>query len=326
MPRTPLPLAAIIRGEIERTGPMPFSRFMELALYHPELGYYRRGADVFGRAGDFYTNAQLQPVFGRLIAQQIDRWRQALGAPAEFCVVELGAGRGETAETARRCLPGVRWVTVEKSSPPPREPVVGVVFSNEFFDALPVDSLERRRGGWAQRLVVWRAGRFDWALGSELQPPAGLPDCPPGNCIESCGQAAEQLRRIDRMLRRGFVLSIDYGYTRGEIEAGGKFPRGSLMSYADHRADDDVLRAPGGRDITAHVNFTALIERGEALGWRTLGLSTQQEFLARVGEEDNFAYALSADTENASARLRLQLKTLLFGMGETFRVLTQRKR
>lgn len=320
-----MPLAAIIREEIEREGPLPFSRFMELALYHPEFGYYRRGADVFGRAGDFYTNAQLQPVFGRLLAQQIDRWRQALGAPAEFCVVELGPGRGETAEAVRRCLPGIRWIGVERESPLPGKPVVGVVFSNEFFDALPVDSLERRSGGWLERRVARRGQRFEWALGSELQSRAGLPACAVGKRIESCERALEQLERIDRLLQRGFVLSIDYGYTRSEIETAGKFPQGSLMAYTKHRADGDVLRAPGERDITAHVNFTALIERGRALGWETLGFSPQQEFLARVGEKDNFAYALHADTESASARLRLQLKTLLFGMGETFRVLVQRK-
>ncbi len=321
---TVLPLAAIIREEIERDGPLSFSRFMELALYHPELGYYRRGCNAFGRAGDFYTNSQLQPVFGRLIAQQIDRRRQELGAPAEFCVVELGPGRGETAEVARRCLPGVRWTCVERESQWPEEPVVGVVFSNEFFDALPVDSIERRSDGWVERRVGRRGERFVWEVGSERQSRAGLPACPVGNRIESCERAMEQLERIDRVLQRGFVLSIDYGYTRGEIAAG-RFPQGSLMGYKNHRADPDVLLEPGERDITAHVNFTALIERGEELGWETLGFSPQREFLARIGEKDNFAYALDADTEDASIRLRMQLKTLLFGMGETFRVLLQRK-
>ena len=320
-----MPLADIIREEIERDGPLPFSRFMELALYHPGLGYYRRGSAVFGREGDFYTNAQLQPVFGRLVAQQIDRWRQELGAPAEFCVVELGAGRGETAEVARRCLPGVRWTAIEMGCPWPDEPVVGVVFSNEFFDALPVDSVERRSGGWVERRVGRRGEGFDWVLGSEVQPRAGLPDCPAGNRIESCERAMEQLERIDRLLQRGFVLSIDYGYTHGEIAMAGKFPQGSLMAYKNHRADPDVLLEPGERDITAHVNFTALVERGKELGWETLGFSPQQEFLARAGAGDNFAYALGADTEDAAARLRMQLKTLLFGMGETFRVLLQRK-
>ncbi len=304
---------------------MPFSRFMELALYHPSLGYYRRGSDAFGREGDFYTNSQLQPVFGRLVAQQIDRWRQELGAPAEFCVVELGAGRGETAEVARRYLPGVRWICVERESQWPDKPIVGIFFANEFFDALPVDSVERRSGGW----VEWRVGRhgerFVWEVGSEFQSRAGMPVCPVGNRIESCGRAMEQLERIDRLLQRGFVLSVDYGYTRAEIVTAGKFPQGSLMGYKNHRAAADVLLEPGERDITAHVNFTALIEYGEELGWKTLGFSSQQEFLTRVGARDNFVYALGADTEDASARLRLQLKTLLFGMGETFRVLVQRK-
>ncbi len=321
-----MPLAAIIRAEIERDGPLPFSRFIELALYHPEFGYYRRGCDAFGREGDFYTSSQLQPVFGRLIAQRIDRLRRQLGRPAEFCVVELGPGRGETGEAVRRCLPGIPWIGVESGGRRPEAPVVGVVFSNEFFDALPVDLVERRSGGWLEWRVAWNGERFVWQVGGALQARVGPPDCAFGNRIESCERALEQLERIDRMLERGFVLSIDYGYTRAEIAGAGKFPQGSLMGYKNHRADPDVLLEPGQRDITAHVNFTALIERGEALGWRTLGLCSQQEFLARAGAEDNFAYALDADTDDAAARLRLQLKTLLFGMGETFRVLLQRKR
>ena len=109
----------------------------------------------------------------------------------------------------------------------------------------------------------------------------------------------EQLERIDRLLQRGFVLSIDYGYTHGEIATAGKFPQGSLMPTRAIEPTPDVLLDPGERDITAHVNFTALIERGKELGWETLGFSPQQEFLARAGARDNFAYALGADTEDA---------------------------
>lgn len=321
-------LPAIIREEIERSGALPFSRFMELALYHPEFGYYRRGANVFGRSGDFYTSSQLQPVFGRLIAQQIDRWRRELGSPAEFCVVELGAGRGETGEVVRRCLPGLRWVDVESQQQWPDEALTGVVFSNEFFDAQPVDVLERRGQGWVERRVVWRNGRFDWraasthgAFAARAKPPA----CADGNRIESCEQAVQQFERIDRMLKRGFILSIDYGYTRGEIETAGRFPEGSLMSYKNHRADPDVLLEPGERDITAHVNFTALMERGEELGWERLLFASQEEFLMGIGEADRFAYALAGAEGKAAARLRMQLKSLLYGMGEGFRVLAQRK-
>ncbi len=298
---------------------------MELALYHPEFGYYRRGSDPFGREGDFFTSSQLQPVFSRLLAQQIDRWRRELGSPAEFCVLELGPGRGETASVAKGCLPGVRWVSVDVGEPWPDEPIVGVVYSNEFFDALPVDLLERRGAGWVEWRVGWDGEKFDWETGGEIQSRKGLPSRGPGERIESCERAVEQLERVDSVLNRGFVVSIDYGYTHDEIVRAERFPEGTLMSYKNHQAYPDVLVEPGERDITAHVNFTALLERGNELGWECAGPISQQAFLTSVGKEDNFAYALSADTEDAAVRLRMQLKTLLFGMGETFRVLVQQK-
>ena len=97
------------------------------------------------------------------------------------------------------------------------------------------------------------------------------------------------------------------------------------MSYVKHQASEDVLADPGNRDITAHVNFTALEERGKELGLVSEGLKTQAQFLMEAGEPDQFAAALSSSSERESLQLRLQLKTLLFGLGESFRVLVQRK-
>src|SRR5712692_3536822 len=102
-----------IREEIAAHGPMPFSRFMELALYHPSLGYYSRARDPFGARGDYYTSSQLQPVFGRLLAQKIAAWKSELGEPKNFAVVELGPGRGETAREVRACLPNIWYIEVE---------------------------------------------------------------------------------------------------------------------------------------------------------------------------------------------------------------------
>ena len=84
------PLEEQIAAEIRRRGPLTFRRFMELALYHPEHGYYQRPRDPFGAGGDFYTNSQLQPVFGRLLAQQIQQWYREMGAPPDFTVIEMG--------------------------------------------------------------------------------------------------------------------------------------------------------------------------------------------------------------------------------------------
>ena len=304
---------------------MPFHRFMELALYHPALGYYSGARDPFGKSGDYYTNAQLQPVFGRLVAQRLDRWRREMGSPGSFSVLELGAGRGETGSEVRRCMPDVEWIALDASDPWPARKLTGAVFCNEFFDALPVDVVERRGRGWVERRVGLSGGRFAWqdtAFKGDLR---GLPRIAEGRCIETCSRQIDAIGRIGAALESGFVLVIDYGYTRDEIERGGRFPEGSLMGYTEHRAEPQVLADPGRRDITAHVNFTALADAGRAAGFEVAPLQAQQAFLLETGEPDRFAYALAARTPLQETELRMQLKSLLFGLGETFRVLVMRK-
>lgn len=317
-------LAEIIVGEIRASGPLPFHRFMEQALYHPTLGYYTGGRDPFGKSGDFFTNAQLQPVFGRLVAQQLDRWRRDLGPCERFTVVEFGAGRGETAAEVRRCMQDVEWISVDRGDPWPKGPVTGAVFCNEFFDALPVDCVERRAGDWVEWGVGESEGRLVWEPTGRRGPRQGLPRVADGCRIETCERQVEALGRIRGILGRGWLCAIDYGYTRVEVERAGRFPEGSLMGYSSHRADPDVLADPGRRDITAHVNFSALEEAGRSLGFKVLPLRTQHSFLLEVGEPDEFAYALAARTERRAIELRLQLKSLLFGLGEMFRVLVMR--
>lgn len=318
-------LRSILAAEIDGGGPIPFSRFMELALYHPQLGYYAGRRDPFGRAGDFFTNAQLQPVFGRLVAQQVDRWRSAMGSPEGFTVLELGCGRGETGEEIRRCLPGIQWIAVDQGDRWPDRPVVGVALCNEFFDALPVDLVERHGDGWVEWRVGLSGNAFAWQRGDRAESRQGLPRIPDGQRIETCERQLDALDRIDAALDAGWLLAIDYGYTRAEIERGARFADGTLMSYRDHRADPEVLLEPGRRDITAHVNFSALADRGRADGFEVFPLRSQQAFLIEVGEPDGFAFALDAGTERERFDRRMQLKALLYGMGETFRVLVMRK-
>lgn len=318
-------IAETIASEIRSRGPMPFGRFMELALYHPTLGYYTGGGDPFGKSGDYYTNAQMQPVFGRLLAQRLDRWRHELGAPERFSVLELGPGRGETGREVRRCMRNLEWVPVDVGDSWPDSPLTGVIFCNEFLDALPVDSVERRGGQWVERRVGLSGGRLAWQFTRFRGDPSGLPRIAEGRRIETCSRQAESVARMAAALERGRVLVIDYGYTRDEIERGGRFPDGSLMSYSSHRADPDVLADPGRRDITAHVNFSALADAGRAAGLHVDPLRTQQAFLLETGEPDRFAYALAAGSGRRETELRMQLKSLLFGLGETFRVLVMRK-
>jgi SAM-dependent MidA family methyltransferase len=324
-------LSELIREQIDRHGPLPFVRFMELALYHERGGYYRRGRDPFGTGGDYFTNSQLQPVFGRLMAQQIGLWREQLGRPEDFSVVELGAGRGEILAELRERLKDVACRAIEYGAREPLGSINGVILSNELFDALPVHSVRKSGGALVEQYVVAGAEGFRFVDGPlsdpRLESYVGryAPALAEGQSIEVNLAAVEQIERMAAALQRGYVLTIDYGYTSEEIAGARRFPCGSLMSYRGHQASEDVLADPGRRDITAHVNFTALERRGEELGLKALGLRTQAQFLMEIGEADQFASALEACSESDSFRLRMQLKTLLFGLGETFRVLVQKK-
>jgi SAM-dependent MidA family methyltransferase len=314
----------LLASEIGRDGPITFRRFMEVALYDPEHGYYRRARDPFGKAGDFFTAEQIQPVFGILMAAQVRHLFRQMGEPREFTVVELGAGRREMAEAFAEW----NYVPVDIDCGAMPENFVGVVFSNEFFDALPVEVAVYRDGAFREQRVALQDGVFQWHTGEVVGEAAEnylrryyLPP-QEGWWYEVNLDALAWLNRMAETLTKGYVLSVDYGYTRAESV---RFPAGTLMGYRRHTAREDVLTEAGLRDITAHVNFTALQERGAACGLATVRFETLAQSLLAAGEADQFAAALGAGGAADELRRRMQLKTLLFGMGETFRVLLQRK-
>ncbi|MCS6951846.1 MAG: SAM-dependent methyltransferase [Bryobacterales bacterium] len=313
------PAGLLLADEIARTGPIPFRRFMEVALYHPEHGYYRRGRDPFGTRGDYFTAEQLQPVFGALIAARVGSLWEDLGRPRDFVVVELGAGRGEMAEA----FSAFRYVPVECGGGWP-ERFCGVVFANEFFDALPVDVAVFRDGAFRELRVDFRDGNFVWLegppLGGEAAEYARRHACAAaeGMRIEIPLEALRWIDEIARRLERGFLFVLDYGYTARELT---RFPEGTLMSYRRHCALPDVLAEPGERDITAHVCFTALEDRAARGGFERVAFESLAQTLLDVGRRDEFAAVLEAPTPAESLRRRLQLKTLLFGLGESHRTL-----
>ena len=338
------PAGELLAAEIRANGPIGFRRFMEVALYHPEHGYYRRGAgalgkdrfgtdrpghdrlgnDPFGRAGDFFTAEQIQPVFGILIAARIRDLCHAMGSPPGFTVVELGAGRREMAEAFAE----FHYVPVDLDDGKLPEQFQGVVFSNEFFDALPVDAVVYRDGAFREQRVTMENGAFRWQTGEVVGDESDAylrryyPAAEEGRWYEVNLEALRWIERIANSLIKGYVLTIDYGYTRAESV---RFAAGTLMGYRRHTAREDVLTDPGVRDITAHVNFTAMEETGAACGLVKERFETLAQTLLAAGACDQFAAALGTGGTGEELRRRMQLKTLLFGMGETFRVLLQRK-
>jgi SAM-dependent MidA family methyltransferase len=309
------PVGEILAAEIRRGGPIPFRRFMEVALYHPEHGYYRRARDPFGKRRLLHGGAAPAGVRHPDGGSRAQLWT-GIGKPAEFTVVELGAGRREMAEAFAEW----RYCPIDVDSGEMPENFTGVVFSNEFFDALAVDVTVYDGAGFREQLVGFRDGRFVWTMGDRARGEVEeylrryFPPPEPGNWYEANVEALGLLERIARRIARGHVFTVDYGYTRAESI---RFPAGTLMGYRRHAAREDVLEEPGERDITAHVNFTALEEHGARVGLAREKFETLAQTLLAAGEADQFAAAMAANPS--------QLKTLLFGMGETFRVLIQKK-
>uniref|UniRef100_Q01NL6 SAM-dependent methyltransferase n=1 Tax=Solibacter usitatus (strain Ellin6076) TaxID=234267 RepID=Q01NL6_SOLUE len=314
----------LLAAEIRAVGPVSFRRFMEVALYHPEHGYYRRAADPFGKEGDFFTAEQIQPVFGILMAARIRALFREMGSPPGFSVVELGAGRREMAEAFAEW----NYVPVDLATGEMPERFTGVLFSNEFFDALPVDAVIYMGEAFHLQHVTVEDGVFRWQTGEAVSEEADeylrryYLEPEEGRWYEVNLEALRWLERISASLTKGYVLTIDYGYTRAESV---RFEAGTLMGYRRHTALDDVLTDPGVRDITSHVNFTALEERGAECGLVKERFETLAQSLLAAGEPDQFTAALGTPGTHEELRRRMQLKTLLFGMGETFRVLLQSK-
>ncbi len=351
-----------IEEEIHRVGPIPFVRYMEMCLYDPELGYYAAHAGQFGKAGDFYTSSDVHAVFGRLLARQFDEMWRALGSPPALQLLELGPGRGlfaqDVLDWSEKKFPeffrGLRYVLVEASPAlrqrlaqtlasrisegrvevfpsleplPARLPAPAIIFANEFFDALPVEIISHggelrvgcEEGRFMENFVPPSPATLEYLDRYSVHPEAG-------ERVEAALAAQQYMRDIADRLDRGFLIVIDYGYTREEQLAGRH--RGTVTAFRRHAISASPYQAPGEQDITAHVNFTALQAAAQEGGLEPRALLTQAQFLMGIGEANQFADAFE-DTRlpQEKAKVALQLKHLVTpaGMGETFHVLIMSK-
>ncbi|MDR3403884.1 MAG: SAM-dependent methyltransferase [Chthoniobacter sp.] len=314
MPDNPNPLAQALHTEIAQRGPISFRDFMARALYDPEHGYYGAGKARVGRGGDFFTNVSVGPLFGRLLARQfVEMWRR-LGEPGDFVLVEQGAHRGNCAgdilaalrEFEPACFAAttlwlmeplatlrqtqgdrlhefgtekVRWADSLADLPPFR----GVHYSNELLDAFPVHRVCWRGDQWMERCVDSQGGRFVF-VDAEISTEAlrihlaGLPPVLADYETEVNLDVAPWIAEVGSRLQAGFVLVIDYGYSRDEYYRPER-TEGTLSAYAAHQREPDPLQRPGEIDLTAHVDFTTLAEAAEALGLQLTGFTDQHHFM-----------------------------------------------
>lgn len=352
-------LRALIAGQIrEQGGFIPFSRYMELALYAPGLGYYSAGATKFGAAGDFITAPELGPLFGRCLGNATAPLFAALDAPDW---VELGGGSGSLAEALLLHWDGIgalprRYRILEPSadlrqrqaerlrarlSPalfqrlewldgPPAQPWSGVLFANEVLDALPTTRFCIGEHGPEEEGVALDAGggfclatrpadgMLIDALGN-IESRLDAP-LPHGYRSEVLVQLPWWLRAVIGPMRRGLALFVDYGYPRREFYLPERRD-GTLICHYRHRAHSQPFHLPGLTDISAFVDFTAVAEAGAAAGLELAGYCSQASFLLGNGLQQ--ALAEPAESERVQRRRNDEARKLALPgeMGERFKVI-----
>ncbi|MHB9098002.1 MAG: class I SAM-dependent methyltransferase [Syntrophales bacterium] len=360
-------LRNFILAHIRESGPVPFVRFMEWCLYHPDYGYYHSEGTKTGKRGDYYTAPCVHPLFGRMVARQLMQMSELMGAE-RFTVVEMGAGRGflcrDILDWAGRSAPAfyrrldyrlldasrrrveeqketlalyaregkVSWGEVgelEKGE----QMIEGCFLSNELVDAFPVHRVIVQDGILREIYVGEHNGRFVEVPGDLSSPEIGEYFTADAVVLKE-GQQAEVnlrarrwIRSVGRRLRRGFVLTIDYGCLAGELYAPWR-RSGTIRGYFRHELSEDPYERVGEQDLTAHVNFSALISAGVSAGLSFTGLVPQYRFLIGLGLLDEMAEAAKGMSEIDALKMRLSLKHLIepgVGMGEIFKVLIQHK-
>ncbi len=347
------PAEAAIRAEIARRGPIPFADFMALALGHAGGGYYTAPSPRPTRAGDFLTAPELHPVFGATLARQVAEAWERLGGPAQFTLLEYGAGSGALALAilaglradasplgdrlvyapvelnehrltelrAGAAAAGLRLVNPAALD---RAPARGFVLANEFLDALPVHLLEIREGRPREvHVAIGCDGAFEERFGEVTAPAvaerlealgaAGV-ELAEGQRLEVRPAVEDWAAEVGRRLAAGLVLVLDYGAPAIDLY-GPRRRAGTLMTYRGHLADgspDAPFHDVGERDLTAHVDTTALSAALAAAGLDLLGETTQAELLVGCGLEAIVQRAQKeAETIAAALELRSAVARLL---------------
>jgi SAM-dependent MidA family methyltransferase len=316
-----------------------FATYMDLVLYAPEVGYYARTPDRIGSRGDFFTSPHLGVDFGEMLAIQLAEIWELLDRPQPFTVVEMGAGQGllakdilnywqqkypelmadyvivETSAAMRRSQQQVladqpvRWVEWTDLSP---ESITGCLFSNELIDALPVHQVVIKDGVLQEIYVSIDSD-------NQLQEILAAPSTPQlleyfeqaeipilsyedGYRTEVNLAAIDWLQTVSSKLNKGYLLSIDYGYT-SQRYYNPQRSQGTLQCYYQHRYHSNPYINIGQQDLTAHVDFTSLIRQGNLLGLQELGFTKQGMFLMALGLVDRISQPESLERRQALHQL-----------------------
>lgn len=335
---------------LQALSPLTFEKYMELALYHKDYGYYARG-NIPGRRGDYITAPCVHKAFGATLALQVLEVYELLGKPSKFVIVEAGAGAGYLAldileylekkgysfpyyiiepfpalraiqeEVLQSFYSQVKWFETLGDLPS----FEGIFICNELFDALPVHLLEKREGELYEIWLIFKENEVMEILERITEP--GIlkrvypffPHWEEGYRAEVCLKAEEIYLYLALKMKKGLLLVIDYGYPRQDLYHPQR-KAGTLLCYHKHQVVHNPYFKPGHIDITYHIDFTYLKELGERYGFLNLGFTQQGPYLASLGIDQVFM-EISED----SPRDKAALKMLLFpeGFGQSHWVLAQ---
>ncbi|WP_373089547.1 class I SAM-dependent methyltransferase [Sneathiella sp.] len=337
-------LGQILKSRIDADGAISLHDYMQIALSHPEYGYYA-SKEPFGSGGDFITAPEISQMFGELIGLWcVDAWSK-LGAPKKIHLVELGPGNGtlmadilRSARLAPQFLSAADIHLVENSDRLKRRqmkklntdaitwhselpdfndaPVL--LIANEFFDALPIHQYKRQSGAWYERLVACNNLQFEYILSDT---PSTLSYSPisakEGDIFETCPAAESIISKLGTLLFRsgGAALIIDYGAMAEEIGD-------SFQAVQGHRFCDPFSK-PGEADLTAHVNFSNFVRIANSCKIRIDGPAYQGRFLQRLGIEARYSLLCRNATAEQRDKLTSDLRRLVGTdeMGTLFKVL-----
>ncbi|MHB1419667.1 MAG: class I SAM-dependent methyltransferase [Bacillota bacterium] len=356
-------LGLYITNLIRREGKITFARFMELALYHPTMGYYTGPGKKLGREGDFYTSAHVHALFGQCLADQLqEMWLRVGKGP--FIVVEYGGGHGwmardildrirdshqelwsalkyniieispelirqqqELLSEKENLAAAVNWFT-DISQVAGAPGFTGCILSNELVDAFPVHRVKCEGERIREVYVDAQGGHLVEVIDEPSR--AELSDyfrrqgvsLEEGQEAEVNLAALEWLDKVALNLGRGYILTIDYGDEGRALYSHARF-KGTVTGYYQHRQVSNLYANIGLQDLTAHVNFSALMSRGQERGLITVGYTNQMKFLVATGILQRLTEWQGDKAAYAKASLGVKRLIMPEGMGEIFKVLVQ---